>query len=66
MRVIRVQNKMVVEMEPSVNDICAVISAVCAFHPGGEIQLLEKVKASIEDRIKDLQPAGDKTKDTPQ
>jgi len=57
---------MVVEMEPSVNDICAVISAVCAFHPGGEIQLLEKVKASIEDRIKDLQPAGDKTKDTPQ
>lgn len=65
MSVIRVQNKMVIEMEPNVNDICAVISAVCAFHPGGEIQLLEKVKESIADRIKDLQPAADKTKDAP-
>ncbi|MNI76739.1 hypothetical protein D3C73_1329880 [compost metagenome] len=57
---------MIIEMEPSVNDICAVITAVTAFHPGDEIKLLEKVQAAITDRIKELQPAAEKSNDTPQ
>lgn len=65
MKVIRVQNKLVIEMEPNVNDICAVISAVSAFHPGKEIELLQKVQDAIKHRIKDLQPADEESNDTP-
>lgn len=57
---ITVQNKLVIEMEPNVNDICAVISAVSVFHPGKEIQLLEKIKSAVSDRIHNLQSAEDK------
>lgn len=54
-----VRNKLMVELYPTVQDVCEVISAVGAFHQGQEDKYLEALKACIEKRLEDLrQPKG--------
>lgn len=49
-----VRNKLMVELYPTVQDVCEVISAVGAFHQGQEDKYLEAIKASIEKRLEEL------------
>lgn len=60
-----VKNKLVIEIEPTVDEVCAVMSAVAAFYPGQEVRFLEGVKAALEERLSILQPAEVKSDDTP-
>jgi hypothetical protein len=52
----RVQNKLVIEIEPTVTEVCAVISAVGAFHPGQEVKFLEGIRAALDERLNILKP----------
>ncbi|OMF70520.1 hypothetical protein [Paenibacillus glucanolyticus] len=54
-----VRNKLMVELYPTVQDVCEVISAVGVFHQGQEDKYLEAIKVSIEKRLEELkQPKG--------
>lgn len=45
------------EIDPArpTEEICGVINAICAFHPGQEDQVLKGVKTAIEVRLKLLE-----------
>lgn len=49
-----VRNKLMIEMYPTVPDVCEVISAVGAYHQGQEAKYLETIKSSIEKRLEEL------------
>lgn len=49
-----VRNKLMVELYPTVQDVCEVIAAVGVFHPGQEDKYLEAIKTSIEKRLEEL------------
>ncbi|WFB57465.1 hypothetical protein [Paenibacillus sp. BR1-192] len=54
-----VRNKLMVELYPTVQDVCEVISHAGAFHQGQEDKYLEAIKACIEKRLEELkQPKG--------
>lgn len=48
---IKVQSKLVIEISPSANDVCAVISAVSAYHQGKEEQYLASIQKAVTDRL---------------
>jgi hypothetical protein len=52
----RVQNKLVIEIEPTVSEVCAVISAVGTFFPGQEVKFLEGIRAALDERLNILMP----------
>lgn len=52
----RVQNKLVIEIEPTVSEVCSVISAVGAFYPGQELKYLEGIRAALDERLNNLKP----------
>jgi hypothetical protein len=56
MNVITVTNKLIIEMEPSVRDVCALISAVAVFHPGQETKYLEGIRDALNERLNNLKP----------
>lgn len=61
-----IKNRLAIEMEPTVPEVCAVISAVTSFYPGKEVQLLEGIKKALDERIVELQsssPPGDYDKE---
>jgi hypothetical protein len=49
-----IQNKLEIVISPTVKEVCAVISAVAAFHPGNEAQYLQGVRAAVNERLKEL------------
>ncbi|MEK4141157.1 hypothetical protein NST48_09395 [Paenibacillus sp. FSL M7-0547] len=49
-----IRNKLAIEIEPTVPEICAVISAVAVFYPGQEVKILEGIKKSLDDRLQEL------------
>lgn len=49
-----VRNKLMVELYPTVQDVCEVISAAGAFFKGQEEQYLEAIKVSIENRLEQI------------
>ncbi|AIQ17077.1 hypothetical protein H70357_10700 [Paenibacillus sp. FSL H7-0357] len=52
-----IRNKMAVEIEPTVPDICTLISAASAYHrsSGNELRFLQGISESLNERIKELQ-----------
>jgi hypothetical protein len=60
----RVQNKLVIEIEPTVTEVCAVISAVGAFYPGQEVKFLEGIRAALDERLNILNPKEEQENDT--
>ncbi|WP_059049037.1 hypothetical protein [Paenibacillus senegalimassiliensis] len=34
-------------IEPTVNDVCGVISVAMAYHPGAEVEFMKKVHAAL-------------------
>lgn len=52
-----IRNKMAVEIEPIVPDICTLISAAAAYHrpSGNEIRFLQGIRDSLDNRITELQ-----------
>lgn len=49
-----IRNRLTVEMEPTVPEICTIISAVTAFYPGQEVKILEDIKKSLDNRLQEL------------
>lgn len=49
-----IRNKLAIEIEPTVPEICEVISAVITFYPGQEVRILEGIKKSLDDRLQEL------------
>ncbi|WP_375104951.1 hypothetical protein [Paenibacillus sp. RS8] len=52
-----IRNKMAVEIEPIVPDICTLISAAAAYHrpSGNELRFLQGIRDSLNNRIAELQ-----------
>ncbi|MEK3987466.1 hypothetical protein MHB77_29475 [Paenibacillus sp. FSL K6-3166] len=52
-----IRNKMAVEIEPIVPDICTLISAAAAYHRpnGNELRFLQGIRDSLNSRIAELQ-----------
>lgn len=52
----RIQPVIQIELDPSqpVSEICAVISAVMAYHTGAEFKVLEGVRKAITDQLEKL------------
>lgn len=46
-----IRNKITVEMYPTPQDVCEVISAVSTFHPGQELKFLEAIQTAVTKRI---------------
>ena len=49
-----INNKLQVEMYPTVPDLLQVISAVLAFHPGQEEKVLEGIQTALNKRLDEL------------
>lgn len=49
-----IKPKLSIEIEPKVSDVCAVISAVVAYYPGQEVDVLTAIKNATEKRITEL------------
>ncbi|ASA25429.1 hypothetical protein [Paenibacillus donghaensis] len=61
-----IRNKLSIEIEPTVPEVCAVISAVMAYYPGQEVKVLEGIRESLSKRIAEinsLEPSGDSDKE---
>jgi len=50
-----INNFLSIEIQPTVPEVCAVISAVTAFYPGEEVKVLEAIQKSITERIDSIQ-----------
>lgn len=50
----KIQNKLLIEIDPTVSEVCAVISAVTTFYPGQEEKILEGIKEAIDMRLVEL------------
>lgn len=49
-----IQNTLKIEIYPTVQDVCEVISAVVAFYPGQEEQVLQAISDSVTKRIEEI------------
>ncbi|MEF2966088.1 hypothetical protein V3851_09620 [Paenibacillus sp. M1] len=50
-----IKPKLMVEIEPNVRDICAVISAALIYYPGQEKEFLQAIRDSADKRIEELE-----------
>lgn len=50
-----IRNKLIVEMHPTVQEVCEVISAVAAFYPRNEVMVLQAIKDATSKRIEELE-----------
>jgi len=50
-----IKNTLKIEIYPTVPEVCEVISAVAAFHPGKEINVLQAIKDATSKRIEELE-----------
>ncbi|GIP14403.1 hypothetical protein J40TS1_00450 [Paenibacillus montaniterrae] len=57
----RIENLMRCELNPAepVQELCAVIAAVSAYHPGKETELLKGLQAAIAERLSIIEPKGE-------
>lgn len=46
-----IRNKLIVELSPTVQDVCEVITAVGAFYPGQEVKFLESIQEAVTKRL---------------
>ncbi|WP_375104656.1 hypothetical protein ACDZ28_10820 [Paenibacillus sp. RS8] len=49
-----IRNRLAIEMEPTVPEVCAVISAVSAYYPGREVEFIEGIMKALNDRLLEL------------
>jgi hypothetical protein len=54
-----IKPKLDIQISPTVNDVCAVISAVTAYFPGEEAKFLEAIVTATERRIKEINKDSD-------
>ncbi|ANY71649.1 hypothetical protein BBD41_03105 [Paenibacillus ihbetae] len=47
----RIQNKLMVELYPTVQDVCEVISAVGTYYQGQEVEYLSSIQRAITKRL---------------
>ena len=52
----QIQTKIIVEINPAnpVSEVCSVIMAITAFHPGQEEKVLQGIQAAIAKRLDEL------------
>lgn len=49
-----IHNKMIIEMYPTTQDVCEIISAVTAFYPGEEEKFLESIQDAVAKRLEQV------------
>ncbi|MNM25397.1 hypothetical protein D3C81_358410 [compost metagenome] len=49
-----IQNTLKIEIYPTVQDVCEVISAVVAFYPGQEEKVLQAIRDATDKRIEEI------------
>lgn len=55
-----IKNVLKCEIEPTVNDVCALISAVTAFHPGREEKFLKAINDAVNKRLDEIRQEKDR------
>lgn len=50
-----INNFLTIEIQPTVPEVCSVISAVTAFYPGKEVEVLEAIQKAVTERIESIQ-----------
>jgi len=46
--------RLTIEIEPTVSDICAVISSVAGYHPGQEERFLQGIEEAVKRRLDEI------------